>query len=193
MINIISTILLVSMVCPIIKKPTSTPEWYNCVAASYKPNWISSELQKDTIGSYWRAYEFIEDATCFEMVKEPDDFYQSAIAFGNFQKLLADYPTESLHETIPNFHNTPLYFETFRKAVENDILNRAEEVKEEIDFIMEREAFAHILLDLHKEGKLPLKVTHNDTKLNNIMIDNKTGRGICVIGPRYSDAWIFCK
>lgn len=145
------------------------------------PTKAGNSFYKDTIGSYWRVYEFIENATCFEMVKEPDDFYQSAIAFGNFQKLLADYPAESLYETIPDFHNTPLRLETFKKAVKDDILSRAEEVTEEIDFIMEREAFTHILMDACKEGELPLKVTHNDTKLNNIMIDDKTGKAICVI------------
>ena len=84
------------------------------------PTKDGKSFYKDTIGSYWRGYKFIEDATCFEMVKESDDFYQSAIAFGHFQELLADYPAETLYETIPNFHNTPIRFETFRKAVEDD-------------------------------------------------------------------------
>ncbi len=136
---------------------------------------------RDSIGSYWRAYLFIENTTCFDMVEEPDDFYQSAIAFGHFQKLLADYPAETLHETIPNFHNTPVRFETLKKAMEEDALGRVKEVRDEIAFVMEREEFTHILMDLYKAGKLPLKVTHNDTKLNNIMIDNATGKAICVI------------
>ncbi len=136
---------------------------------------------KDSIGSYWRAYKFIEDTTCFDRVEKPDDFYQSAIAFGHFQNLLKDYPAKSLHETIPNFHNTPVRYETLKRVMEEDICNRLKDVKNEIDFVMEREAFASTLMDLQAEGKLPLKVTHNDTKLNNIMIDNKTGKAICVI------------
>ncbi|MGF7142995.1 hypothetical protein HNQ56_001417 [Anaerotaenia torta] len=136
---------------------------------------------RDSLGSYWRAYLFIENATCFDQVEKPDDFYQSGIAFGHFQRLLADYPAETLHETIPDFHNTPVRLETLKRAVQEDILGRAGEVGEEIAFVMERESFTHILIELHRAGKLPLKVTHNDTKLNNIMIDNATGKAICVI------------
>lgn len=136
---------------------------------------------KDSIGSYWRAFVFIEDTTCFDIVEKPDDFYQSAIAFGHFQKLLADYPAETLHEIIPNFHNTPARFEALKKAVREDILDRVKEVTEEIAFVMAREEFTYTLMNLHAEGRLPLKVAHNDTKLNNIMFDNKTGKAICVI------------
>ncbi|HBY71248.1 MAG TPA: mucin desulfatase [Lachnospiraceae bacterium] len=136
---------------------------------------------KDSIGSYWRAYRFIEDASCYDMVEKSDDFYQSAIAFGRFQKLLADYPAETLHETIPDFHNTPVRVETLKKAVQEDTLGRVKEVTDEIAFVMEREEFTYTLMKLYKEGKLPLKVTHNDTKLNNIIIDNVTGKAICVI------------
>lgn len=145
------------------------------------PTIDGNTFYKDSIGSYWRAYIFIEDATCFDMVEKPDDFYQSAIAFGHFQEQLADYPASTLHETIPNFHNTPIRFENFKKALEEDSLGRAKEVAAEIDFVMKREKDTHILIDLYAEGKLPLKVTHNDTKLNNIMIDNKTRKAICVI------------
>lgn len=136
---------------------------------------------KDSIGSYWRAYAFIEGAISYEMVEKPDDFYQSAIAFGHFQYQLADYPAHTLHETILDFHNTPIRFKNFQKAVEEDKMGRVQEAVAEIEFIMEREKETHILMNLYKEGKLPLKVTHNDTKLNNIMIDNQTGKGICVI------------
>ena len=114
--------------------------------------------------------------------KEGDeDFYQSALAFGNFQRLLADYPADTLHETIPNFHNTVKRFADFKKAVEEDACGRAADVQKEIQFVLEREQLAHTLVDLLDAGKLPLRVTHNDTKLNNIMIDNATHKGICVI------------
>ena len=135
----------------------------------------------DSQGEYWRAYYFIEHAICYDMVKNEDDFYQSAVAFGHFQRLLADYPAETLHETIVNFHNTVDRFHKFQKAVREDVCERASGVQEEIQFVMKREVLAHTLCDLQEQGKLPLRVTHNDTKLNNIMIDQATGKAICVI------------
>jgi hypothetical protein len=136
---------------------------------------------QDSIGSYWRGYQFIEDAVSYDMVQNPDVFYQSAIAFGKFQYQLSDYPAHTLHETIPDFHNTPLRFEKFKKAIAQDRLGRVKEVKEEIQFVLDREEFTHILMNSYAEGKLLQRVTHNDTKLNNIMIDSKTKTGLCVI------------
>ena len=136
---------------------------------------------KDTIGSFWRAYLFIEDATCYEQVKNPEDFYQSAFAFGRFQKLLADYNTESLYEIIPNFHNTSVRYRLFEAAIEKDCYNRAGSVSGEIEFLRKHKQEMGICIDMQKNGELPLRVTHNDTKLNNIMMDNATGKGICVI------------
>ena len=130
---------------------------------------------------YWRAYDFIEDATSFDQVESDNDFYQSAVAFGHFQGLLADYPAETLHETIPDFHNTIDRFSKFRAALAADVCGRAKEVQEEVQFVLDREHLTHVLCDMQSSGKLPLRVTHNDTKLNNIMIDNATGKGICVI------------
>ena len=135
----------------------------------------------DKEGEYWRVYKFIEGATCYDAVKNDDDFYQSAVAFGHFQRLLADYPAETLHETIPNFHNTPDRMRIFREAVQRDECGRVAGVQEEIRFIEEHEKLSHVLYDLLEEGKLPLRVTHNDTKLNNIMIDDATGKAVCVI------------
>lgn len=136
---------------------------------------------KDSNGIYWRAYGFIEDATCYETIEDPEHFYQSAMAFGNFQKLLADYPAETLHETIVDFHHTPKRFAAFVKAVEEDVVGRVADVQEDIDFILARKDDTSILVDMLAKGELPLRVTHNDTKLNNVMIDNKTGKGLCVI------------
>ena len=136
---------------------------------------------RDSQGEYWRVYLFIEGATSYDAVKDDNDFYQSAVSFGHFQRLLADYPAEMLHETIKDFHNTPDRLEKFKKAVREDVCGRAASVQKEINFILEREELTHALYDLQQEGKLPLRVTHNDTKLNNIMIDNKTGKAICVI------------
>ncbi|MBU5481276.1 aminoglycoside phosphotransferase family protein [Blautia sp. MSJ-19] len=135
----------------------------------------------DSMGEYWRVYLFIEGATCYDLVKDENDFYQSAVAFGHFQSLLADYPAETLHETIKDFHNTPDRFAKFKKAVAEDVCGRAASVQKEIDFILEREELTHALYDMQLDGRLPLRVTHNDTKLNNIMIDDATGKAICVI------------
>ena len=135
----------------------------------------------DSTGEYWRVYLFIENATCFDLVENDNDFYQSAVAFGHFQRLLADYPAETLHETIVNFHNTVDRFAKFKKALEEDTCHRAAEVQKEIQFVLDRENLAHVLCDLQEKGELPLRVTHNDTKLNNIMIDDHTGKAICVI------------
>lgn len=135
----------------------------------------------DAKGEYWRAYRFITDAKCFDRVEKPEDFYESGAAFGNFQRLLADYPAETLHETIKGFHDTQARLEVFRQAVEKDVLGRADSVRREIEFVLAREDVAGVFGELLEKGEIPLRVTHNDTKLNNIMIDNTTRKGICVI------------
>ena len=135
----------------------------------------------DSIGSHWRVYLFISDATTYNQVEKIEDFYQSAKAFGHFQNLLAGYPVEKLVETIPAFHDTPKRFETFVQAVEEDICGRAASVQEEIAFVMDRKAELGAVMDLQRAGKMPYRVTHNDTKLNNIMIDDVTGEAVCVI------------
>lgn len=132
-------------------------------------------------GECYRIYVFVEGATSYDMVKDANDFYQSAVSFGRFQSLLADYPAKTLHETIPNFHNTVDRFRNLQKAVKEDVCKRAKDVQPEIAFAMEREQDTHAICDLLENGQMPLRVTHNDTKLNNIMIDNATGKGICVI------------
>lgn len=135
----------------------------------------------DEAGDYWRSYKFITDATSYDKVEKPEHFYQSAVAFGHFQCMLADYPAETLHETIVGFHDTKARFATFKKVVEEDVMGRAASVEKEIQFVLEHEDVANYFSDLLAKGEIPLRVTHNDTKLNNIMIDNKTGKGICVI------------
>jgi len=135
----------------------------------------------DSQGGYWRCYIFIEDATGYDQVENVEDFYQSAVSFGNFQRLLADYPAETLHETIKGFHDTKARFEVFKKAVEDDVCGRVSSVREEIEFYLNREEVANVFGDLLAKGEIPLRVTHNDTKLNNILIDDETHKGICVI------------
>ena len=135
----------------------------------------------DSKGEYWRSYKFITNATSYDQVEKPEHFYQSAVAFGNFQRLLADYPADTLHETIKGFHDTKARFAVFKKAVDDDIMGRAASVQKEIQFVLDHEDVANYFSDLQAKGEIPLRVTHNDTKLNNIMIDDKTGKGICVI------------
>lgn len=145
------------------------------------PTRDGKNFYRDADGRAYRVYRFITDATSFDAVESPKDFYESAVAFGNFQYLLSEYPAETLYETIPNFHHTGKRFQTFCEAVKADVCGRAASVQKEIDFVMERAKEMTFLTDLLDKKELPLRVTHNDTKLNNIMIDNATGKGICVI------------
>lgn len=135
----------------------------------------------DEGGNYWRSYIFIEGATTYQSIQTKEDFYNCGAAFGNFQRLLADYPADQLSESIPNFHNTEKRFEAFVEAVNKDICGRAKDVQAEIEFAMARKEAACEIVNMLKEGKIPLRVTHNDTKLNNIMIDDATGKAICII------------
>lgn len=135
----------------------------------------------DEDGTCWRVYDFIEDSICLEHPESTSDFYECAYAFGNFQRQLNDFPAETLNETIPNFHNTPKRYRDFLKAVEEDICGRAKNVQEEIDFVKSESEFYSVLYDNMEAGKLPLRVTHNDTKSNNVMLDAKTRKALCVI------------
>jgi Ser/Thr protein kinase RdoA (MazF antagonist) len=124
---------------------------------------------------------FIEGAQTYEIVENLDHVYNVAKAFGRFQRLVSDFPAERLHETIPNFHHTPTRFAALVEAVERDAANRAQSARAEIEFVERRVGDMPILVDLLQQGKLPQRVTHNDTKFNNVMIDDCTGEGICVI------------
>lgn len=132
-------------------------------------------------GGCWRLYNFVDDTYSINELTNPEDFRNAALTFGNFQKLLADYPIETLHDTIPNFHNTPSRFNDFKTAVENNFSGRKEECLSEIEFVLAREKDCSVITDLLDSGVMPLKVTHNDTKLNNVLFDKKTNKGICVV------------
>ena len=136
---------------------------------------------RDADGSYWRVYAFVEDSICLQQPENPADFYESAVAFGDFQQRLKDFPAHLLHEVIPNFHNTPDRYRIFRETLAKDPCGRAKDVQAEIDFVLAREKEAGTLVDLLAAGKLPLRVTHNDTKLNNVMLDAATRTALCVI------------
>ena len=135
----------------------------------------------DTEGGAWRAYIFVEGTVCLQKVENEQDFYTAAETFGNFQNQLAGYPAATLHETIARFHDTPNRYANFEKALAADVMGRAKDVGPEIAFIRAREADCRVLVDQLAAGVLPLRVTHNDTKLNNVLIDQATGKGICVI------------
>ncbi len=136
---------------------------------------------KDPNGEYWRVYDFITDSICLEASETPEDFKQSAIGFGMFQNLLSDFPADTLHETIPNFHNTADRYVKFKAAIAADKAGRLASVQKEVDFYLSHEADGCLLGKLLAEGKIPLRVTHNDTKLNNVMLDAETRKPICVI------------
>lgn len=135
----------------------------------------------DEAGEYWRVYDFITDATCYQSLDNAQMFSKVGYAFGAFQRQLADFDASVLKETIPNFHNTVSRLRDFEAALAADVCHRAADVADEIRFVKEHSAYCAYIVDRIANGKLPLRVTHNDTKLNNIMIDNKTGEGICVI------------
>ena len=129
----------------------------------------------------WRIYNFIDNAHTCNKIENKQHFENAGRSFGNFQKHLAEYPMGNLHETIKDFHNTPKRFDNLEAAINNNLSGRVDNVKTDIEFAMARRADAGRLLDLHAQGKIPLRVTHNDTKLNNILFDDVTNEGICVI------------
>jgi Ser/Thr protein kinase RdoA (MazF antagonist) len=131
----------------------------------------------DEDGEYWRAYHYIIGARTYDAVRSTDQAFQAARAFGRFQSLLAELPEPRLHDTIPDFHNTPKRFEALMMAISADTACRAALAKPEIEFALSHEPIVSVLLD----AKLPERVTHNDTKFNNVMLDDATGEGICVV------------
>lgn len=132
---------------------------------------------EDAHCNYWRTYRFIEKAQCYDSVQSTRQAFEAAKAFGRFQKLLADLPAPRLHDTIPDFHHTPKRFAALESAIHEDIVNRAHTAKAEIEFALRHKSITSILVD----ANLPERVTHNDTKLNNVMLDDVTGEGVCVI------------
>ena len=131
--------------------------------------------------SDWRVYDFIEGSICLQAPETPEDFYQSAIAFGTFQQQLSGFPAETLHETIAKFHDTPNRYRLFRETLERDPMGRARDVLPEIEFALAHEEIGGKLIAMRNAGELPLRVTHNDTKLNNVMLSDATRTPLCVI------------
>ncbi|MCI7644169.1 MAG: aminoglycoside phosphotransferase family protein [Lentisphaeria bacterium] len=143
--------------------------------------WDNKAYFKDDDGNFWRAYIFVSGARTFDVLENSNQAYQAARAFGNFQKELVDIPGGRLNETIVDFHNTPKRLAALEEAIAQDVCGRVKDVQAEIKFILDRKADASKLVDLLAAGKIPERITHNDTKLNNVLIDDETGEGICVI------------
>lgn len=135
----------------------------------------------DSNGDYWRAYTFVGDSKTYDLVENAEIFRESGRAFGRFMSMLDDFDASTLHETIARFHDTPKRFRDFHAAVENNLSGRADGVRDLIDVALSYEAFGSTLMDQLNRGDLPLRVTHNDTKLNNVLIDAHTNRAVCVV------------
>lgn len=137
---------------------------------------------RDTDGSCYRAYRFVDNSKCYDSVDSAEKFEKSGVAFGRFQRYLSDFPAATLNETVSNFHNTIWRFENeFLPAVNENKSGRLDSCKTEVDFVMHRADECSRLVNLIDDGKLPLRVTHNDTKLNNVLFDNDSNEAICVI------------
>ena len=145
------------------------------------PTRDGKSFYSDSEGGAWRVYPFIEGTVCLQAAETPELFAASARTFGRFQRMLKDYPADTLYETIPHFHDTEDRLAKLKAAVEADVMGRVKDVQPELDFDWKREADCSVALQALRDGKLPLRVTHNDTKLNNVLIDRDSGEGICVI------------
>lgn len=136
---------------------------------------------RDGEGNWWRMYLFVEGAATYDTVRNARQAFEAARAYGRFQNMVADLPPPRLHETIPHFHSAPVRLEALRKAIAADPCNRAAETRAEIAFVERRAVQCSRLLDRHARGELPERISHNDTKLNNVMLDDASGEGVCVI------------
>ncbi len=144
-------------------------------ASDGRSYWVDPE------GKYWRTYLFIEGASSHDIITHPRQAFEVAAAFGTFQAMLRDLPSPRLQETIPFFHHTPTRFAALERAIQQDPCNRAATARAEIAFCLERKAMTETLLTLHHQGLIPERITHNDTKINNVLLDDQTGEGVCVI------------
>ncbi len=149
-------------------------------AIHYIPTHTGRFYHRDRNGDFWRAYDFI-GGFCLDAPETEEDFYQSALAFGRFQDMLSDFPAHTLYETIPEFHNTIDRYRQFRQSLAVDPLGRASQAKDEIHWLLKNEDFAGTLQRMRENGELPLRVTHNDTKLNNVLLDRKDRKSLCVL------------
>ena len=145
------------------------------------PTCAGDILYEDERGGIWRCYRYITNATAYDRPQKDAHLFEAGRAFGEFQRLLCDFPAEALFASIPDFHNTKRRFYTFVQSVAADQAGRAERVEEEIEFFFDRRRMMGQIVRLLDHGEIPLRVTHNDTKINNVMIDDRTDKAICVI------------
>ncbi|MCP4042816.1 MAG: phosphotransferase, partial [Gammaproteobacteria bacterium] len=138
-------------------------------------------LWRDDRGHYWRTYRYVENSRAFNTVDGTERAWKAAAAFGEFVRLLEDFPRPRLYETIPNFHNLSMRLQNLLQVVDTDPMNRAVEVKPQLDFILAREDQAGLLDEVRRGGELPERIVHNDTKLNNILFHATTGEILCVV------------
>ena len=150
-------------------------------ALTVVPTRTGQPFHRDGDGEYWRTFVFVEKVQSFESVQSPGQAYEAGKAFGTFQSLLSDLGGTRLHETIPDFHNTRKRFEALQFALQADRYNRAATAAAELDFALRQEPWINTLLDAHAQGHIPERITHNDTKFNNVMMDWETGRAVCVV------------
>jgi Ser/Thr protein kinase RdoA (MazF antagonist) len=136
---------------------------------------------EDNQGNFWRVYNRIEQALTYDTLESPEMAYEVARMFGWFQRMLIDLPGPPLHETIPDFHATPKRLKTFQEVLQRDPCNRAKDTPAEIEFVLENAEICDVLLNLVGEGKIPVRIAHNDAKINNVMLDARTHKGVCVI------------
>jgi len=135
----------------------------------------------DEDAGYFRVFTFVDGARSYPKVEQPVHFYNAARAFGKFQNMLSDFPAAELHETIPNFHNTVSRYNDLLKAAESDTAGRRASVEAELQFALDRKDKCALILNAIEAGEVPVRVTHNDTKYDNILIDDESGEGICII------------
>ena len=149
-------------------------------ALHYIPTHTGLLYHRDRKGEFWRAYDYI-GGFCLDVPETEEDFYQSALAFGRFQDQLADFPAHTLYETIPEFHNTVDRYRQLYESISIDPCQRVANVKDEIYYLTKQEEVACTLQRMRENGELPLRVTHNDTKLNNVLLDRTTRKALCVL------------
>lgn len=145
------------------------------------PTLGGGSFYKDSSGLYWRIYNFVDNAFSYDSIENDSLFFRAGEAFGKFQSQLSDFPIDKLYYTIPHFHDTRKRLDALRKSAEKNAVGRLRDVGPEIKFALCREGDTGVIVDMLERGEIPLRVTHNDTKLNNIMFDNDTKTPVCIV------------